>query len=253
MIKLFKKIKSYYITGRDILTDSRYVFGTQANTREMLKTPSRTEIINFLIKNKIPKETYYLEIGVRNPDENFNHIKATHKYGVDPGVEFKTNPVEFKLTSDVFFEKKKNGELLNNIFFDVVFIDGLHLAEQVERDINNALEHIKEDGFIVVHDCNPPTEFHARYDYQYYYSPATDRWNGTVWKSFFKFRFKDSISCCCIDSDWGVGIIFKKKIFDNLTENFNPYFEYHIFNERRKESLNLMSFDDFKKKFNELF
>ena len=69
----------------------------------------------------------YLEIGVRNPDDNFNRIKAEDKYSVDPGVEFKVNPVDFKLTSDQFFAQLLNGEVLNqNILFDVIFIDGLH-------------------------------------------------------------------------------------------------------------------------------
>ena len=38
-------------------------------------SPSRTEIINFLLSIK-QNETSYLEIGVRNPEHNFNHIKA---------------------------------------------------------------------------------------------------------------------------------------------------------------------------------
>ena len=53
------------------------------------------------------------------------------------------------------------GKLLNSeTKFDVIFIDGLHLAEQVERDIENSLDFIKEDGYF--YDCNPPSEWHAR-------------------------------------------------------------------------------------------
>ena len=40
-----------------------------------------------------------------------------------------------------FFTNLKGGKILNpKIKFDVIFIDGLHLAEQVERDIENSLD-----------------------------------------------------------------------------------------------------------------
>jgi hypothetical protein len=51
------------------------------------------------------RETTYLEIGVRNPEDNVNKINATNKYSVDPGLEYKLNPVDFKMTSDSFFEQ----------------------------------------------------------------------------------------------------------------------------------------------------
>ena len=132
------------------------------NHRESLKRPSRTQVINFLLSLS-HEDTHYLEIGVRNPKDNYDHIKATTKYSVDPGIEFKENPVDFQLTSDDFFKKLSANEILSNdIQFDVIFIDGLHLAEQVDKDIYNALKYIKSDGFIVLHDCSPPSEWHAR-------------------------------------------------------------------------------------------
>ncbi|MCZ2339079.1 MAG: class I SAM-dependent methyltransferase, partial [Chitinophagales bacterium] len=104
-----------------------------------------------------------LEIGVRNPNDNYNKIMADVKYSVDPGVEFKENPVDFKMTSDAFFERLRNGEHIDrNIRFELIFIDGLHLADQVDRDIEHALAFLKDDGFLVMHDCNPPTEWHAK-------------------------------------------------------------------------------------------
>ena len=55
------------------------------------------------------------------------------------------------------------------------------MADQLERDIDNALKFIKEDGFIIVHDVNPPTEWHARENYTFFNSPARGAWNGTAW------------------------------------------------------------------------
>ena len=46
---------------------------------EISKSPLRTDIINFLL-SLYKEDTFYLEIGVRNPERNFNHIKATKKY-----------------------------------------------------------------------------------------------------------------------------------------------------------------------------
>jgi hypothetical protein len=244
---IFNKIKSRYISGKVFLTDKYHIQGKKINKEEYHKCPTRTDIINFLLTRIKKKETLYLEIGVRNPADNFDKINAFAKYSVDPGAEFKANPVDFKLKSNEFFDQLKDNKILTqNIRFDVIFIDGLHLANQVEIDILNSLDYLADDGFIVIHDCNPPTEYHAREEYDYVLSPAGHFWNGTVWKAFYQFRFKKEISCCCIDTDWGVGIISKKSIFGHLTTNFNPFFEYHIFDKRRVESLNLISFIEFK-------
>ena len=135
--------------------------------------------------------------------------------------------------------------LIPDITFDVIFIDGLHLADQVERDIDNALKFIKEDGFIILHDVNPPTEWHARESYLFLNSPAAGAWNGTVWKSFLKKRFDKELYCCCIDTDFGVGIISKKHNIGNSIERVNYFYEYKDFDKNRKKYLNLISFDDF--------
>ena len=44
------------------------------------------------------------------------------------------------------------------IKYDLIFIDGLHLEHQVDKDINNSLNHLSENGVIIIHDCNPITE-----------------------------------------------------------------------------------------------
>jgi hypothetical protein len=153
---LLLKVKpiKYYVSGKKLLNHPHYVEIQEKNNLEISKKPSRTDIINYLLSLN-QNDTSYLEIGVRNPDANFNKIKANKKYSVDPGVEFKPNPVDFKMTSDLFFQKLSANEVLSNkIQFDVIFIDGLHLAEQVDRDIENSLKYIKDDGFIVLHDCN---------------------------------------------------------------------------------------------------
>ena len=191
--------------------------------------------------------TTYLEIGVRNPDHNFNKIDANKKYSVDPGVEFKSNPVDFQLTSDAFFEQLEAQKILtSDTLFDVIFIDGLHLAEQVDRDISNALKFIKSDGFVVLHDCNPPTEWHAREDYYFNMTPAKGHWNGTTWKAFVKWRSNPEIQSCCVDTDWGIGILSKSAAIGSSIPISNDFFEYNTFANDRKYYLNLVDFEELK-------
>lgn len=216
------------------------------NYLELSKKPLRTEIINYLL-SLYDRDTKYLEIGVRNPDSNYNHIEASNKYSVDPGLEFKENPVDFKMTSDNFFNRLNKNEILSKqIKFDVIFIDGLHLAEQVDRDINNAMKYIVDDGFIVLHDCNPPTEWHARTDYDYHCTPAGMFWNGTTWKAFMKWRFNANIQSCCIDSDWGVGILSKSHHIGQSIDQSNLFYEFSELVNNRKHYLNLLTFREFK-------
>ena len=247
--KLLLKLKpiKFYSRGKKFLNDPHYLEVQRKNYKEISKSPSRTEIINFLLSLN-QKDTSYLEIGVRNPEDNYNHIKAETKYNVGPGIEFKENPVDFKMTSDDFFQKLDKNEILSNdIKFDVIFIDGLHLAPQVDKDIKNAINYIKNDGFIVLHDCNPPTEWHARESYGYHNTPAHGYWNGTTWKAFLKWRFDPSIKSCCIDSDWGVGILSKNHQIGRNIESTNSFFEFNILKANQKEYLNLIDFETFKR------
>ena len=246
--KLYNEIKTRYDLGGRYLTDSHNIETDDLSVLELAKEPPRYDVINLLIKSVKKEITNYLEIGVRNPGQNFNKIESSNKISVDPGVEFKENPVDLKLTSDEFFNKLASGELKDvPDKYDVIFIDGLHLAEQVNRDIDNALNFIYNDGFVVLHDCNPPTEYHAREDYSYNLSPAKGFWSGTVWKAFYKRRFDKTISCCCIDSDWGIGIISKTDYFnDHLEDDFNPFLEYSVFTNNREKSLNIVTSDSLK-------
>ncbi len=240
------KLIKYYARGKRFGNISHYLDVQKKNYDENSKSPSRTEIINFLLSTK-QNETSYLEIGVRNPEDNFNHIKANIKYSVDPGIEFLENPVDFKMTSDVFFQKLSIKEILpNDTKFDVIFIDGLHLAEQADRDIENALMYIKDDGFIVLHDCNPPTEWHTRENFSYTNTPAKRAWNGTTWKAFLKWRFNSTVNSCCINSDWGVGILSKKYQIGKNIEPINYFYEFSSLDKNRKEYLNLIEFDTLK-------
>lgn len=211
--------------------------------QQILKT-DRISIINDIIEKKNFKS--YLEIGVRNTFECFDFINCEIKDSLDPGFENEINNVKYKLTSDEFFKQLDLGNLdrNSNYKWDIIFIDGLHLSYQVDLDIKNSLNHLSENGIIVVHDCNPPTLHHAREDYSNHDTQAKGIWNGTVWKTFFKMKCTESnLDMCVVDCDWGVGLI--KKGSQTLCDVYNPYFEYSIFDKNRVKSLNLIGINQY--------
>ena len=238
----------YYFKGKLVMNDSTHLHVRTLSLEEIAKRTARSQVINYLL-SRVAGDTTYLEIGVRDPSKNFEKIKATRKYSVDPGIEFAPNPVDFPVTSDRFFEQLSKGEVLSaDTRFDVIFIDGLHVAEQVDKDIRNALLFIKDDGFIVLHDCNPPTEWHAREAHNYRESPAGNFWNGTTWKAFVKWRSEPSLFSCCVDTDWGVGVISKAHNIGAPLQKPNGFFEFSHFVQHRTEQLNLVSFEEFKQR-----
>jgi hypothetical protein len=187
---------------------------------------TRFELINEIVS--INNFKTYLEIGVFKPEICFDQINCEKKTGVDPGIENPENPVDYKVTSDEFFDMLSNGETEFSVDhkWDVVFIDGLHLADQVYKDINNSLRHLSDNGFIVLHDCLPPNSFMAREDYDV--NGIKYLWNGTTWKAYYKALTELSyVDVCVYNSDWGLGLIKKCKR-RRLPKKNNPFYEYNV-------------------------
>jgi len=195
---------------------------------------TRTEIINGLIEKN--KYTSYLEIGVNTPSQpgyNWIGVKIPVKHGVDPNVE-----TTYKMTSDEFFDNHISQK------YDIVFVDGLHLHEQVYRDIVNSLNNINENGTIVVHDCNPITEITQRRE------RASDAWHGDVWKAIVQLRMENpNIEIDTVNTDEGCGIIRKgTQELLNVNENEN-YYDYSFLEKNRETAINLISVKTFKEKY----
>ena len=204
------------------------------------RSHARFHIINALLQNT--EQRRYLEIGVRNPEDNFNKIEADFKVSVDPGLEATTNHATFPLTSDAFFAQLRDGKLdIEHRQFDVIFVDGLHLADQVYRDIQNSLQAIADIGFIVLHDCSPPTIHHARENFQEQ-GPATHFWNGTSWKAYQRFRAESDKRSFVVDVDWGVGVIVnhEESSSNRLSADANPFYEFNVMDADRETILNLV-------------
>jgi len=187
----------------------------------------RIIVLQSIILKKKAKN--YLEVGVSNGACFFN-IAVKNKTAVDPAfvfgakVKWKHKLIAFPrriqyydVTSDQFFEKQAKEK------YDVVFLDGLHTYEQTYKDVVNALRFLKNDGIIVLHDCNPMNEYSAW--------PAKSRehmdemfgdkwgheWNGDVWKTIVKLRSAHpKLNVSVLDCDFGLGIVRKGQPDDRL-------------------------------------
>lgn len=198
----------------------------------------RFEIINQLIKEN--NFVNYLEIGVYR-GQNIREIIAEHKDGVDPGVEGEMVPeVNYQMTSDAFFDLIKDSP---DIKYDLIFIDGLHHSDQVDKDIQNALNHLVDNGIIVLHDCNPEQEIYSRVP------RVSGIWNGDVYKSVLRFRQKYSHKVVTVNTDCGCGIIFKNQTEQKhcpVSELQQGLESWDYFDTNRAKLLNLISVNDFK-------
>lgn len=198
---------------------------TKHINRKKRMEKTRTDLLNHLAKKH--NLNSYLEIGVQVPELNFDRIVCKNKIGVDPDPKAKAT---FVCTSDEFFEQNKRT-------YDLVFIDGLHTAEQVQKDFENALKALSPNGFIVLHDCNPKKEEHTLVPRP----TKTGTWNGDVYKFASTLGVNDGY--CTVDIDNGCGV------FRNGIEKYNPFnppkIFWNYFNENRKQLLNIISWDEF--------
>ncbi len=132
----------------------------------------------------------YLEIGVQR-GETFTRIPVANKVGVDPDTG---SAATHHMTSDAFFDQNKQQ-------FDLVFIDGLHLSEQVLRDVENSMKVLRPGGVILLHDCNPPTEGAGSR------SMCSGVWCGDVWRAWGELSAMFDGFFACADTDLGCGLI----------------------------------------------
>ena len=189
----------------------------------------RWDMIEYLIKKNNYKK--YLEIGC-DQNQLFSRINIQNKVGVDP-----VSGGNVRETSDSFFEK-------NREMFDIIFIDGLHIYEQVKRDILNSIKYLNDEGVILIHDCLPDSmakQAVPRYKMQ---------WNGDVWKAIVDLRQNADLEIFTCEIDQGIGIIKKNKNtsilkIDKPIEKlkFKDYYKNY------KNYMRIISLEEFKKKF----
>jgi predicted O-methyltransferase YrrM len=178
----------------------------------------------------------YLEIGT---DKNEVFSAASPRFEVAVGVD-PANGGTVRMTSDKFF-------LQNDQYFDLIFVDGLHEAHQVYRDILNALRWLNPGGTVVMHDCSPHGDLDERANAIF----KKGAWNGNVWKAVVALRLLDYIEVVVVDIDHGVGVIRKRPNHHPLSAEWIDKLGYipidvltneHL-NEARRELLRLVSWN----------
>ena len=167
----------------------------------------------------------YLEIGVEYGFV-FRRIAAEEKIAVDPAfrlrwlADTKARATHyFETTSDAFFANET--AFLEQRGIDVALIDGLHTYRQVVRDVENTLRYLRDDGVIVLHDCNPANasiafpatsyaDFRAQNRWRNLLSLTLPPWSGDVWKAIVYLRStRHDLRIAVLKCDFGVGIVRK--------------------------------------------
>lgn len=175
---------------------------------------NKDQLINIAAR-KIGAKSY-LEIG-HEFGNNFNKIEIAFKESMDPAPDGRGTPT-YNVSSNEYFEKYVGDKM-----FDIIFIDGLHVKDQVIKDVNNALKHLNPHGIIFMHDCLPlneaqqdvadfdPNDFNLRPNgpKQKLFGDNQGFWTGDAWKAFAHFRrTRADLFMVTVDTDWGVGVIF---------------------------------------------
>ena len=87
--------------------------------------------------------------------------------------------------------------------------------------VENTPRYLRDDGVIVLHDCNPATasigfpgtsydDFRAHNRWQSLLCPNGPPWSGDVWKAIVHLRSTgDDLRIAVLKCDWGVGILRK--------------------------------------------
>lgn len=188
----------------------------------------RFEFLNILIKRL--NISSFLEITNNDKKmETFSNIVCQKKYGVDPG-----GGKTFSLSSDEFFDI-----ISPSLKFGMIFIDGIHEESVVDREIVSSLNHLDNNGVLVVHDVNPKEESIQRCSEE---NCGKMPWCGTVWRSFAKLRMtRPDLFMQTVDLDWGYGLIFpgKQELFPSFDLNFE------MLDSKREVLLNLVSLSAF--------
>lgn len=185
----------------------------------------RTKIINKLILNY--NYNYYLEIGL-DGGVNFNNVNATYKCSVDTNDLF-CNPTH-KMTSAEFFKN-------NNQYYDIIFIDGLHIFDVAYLDLLNSLYFLRKGGAILLHDTFP-----KKYEHQTV-PPSDPCWSGDVWKVVLKAQTcLSTVNIKTYDVESG-STIFTKTNNRILNSELNENYTYDYFKYNFKTILNLVTVD----------
>jgi len=128
--------------------------------------------------------------------------------------------------------------------FDLIFIDGMHTEEYVDRDIINSLKHLNPGGMVCLHDTvvyrrNSQVELNE-------YNNELVEWNGTTWKSITKLQYQNLEFYTIDNGDFGLTCILYIPYHEFLyVPNYKSPLLYDYVFVNRDEDGNNIVFDSF--------
>jgi hypothetical protein len=148
---------------------------------------------------------------------------------------------------ELFSELMQSGER-----FDLVFVDPWHTYISSLCDIKFGLQLVKDDGVLLIHDCNPPNATCAEPEYR------VGDWCGVTFAAYLDVvLFTSGIHYITVDSDYGCGVISKDHRLSHIYKSqpatplasqwqmLNISQKYAFFDENRSQLLRLVSTDTF--------
>lgn len=192
----------HYILG--IITFPIQLFFLSKIDLKIDNSINRVQIINKFINENNFKN--YLEIGC-DLDKTFNNVDIENKVGVDP-----VRGGTFRGTADKFFSS-------NSAYFDVIFIDGSHMVEDVYKDLVNSLNVLNIGGIVFLDDILPVKQITT------FRNRCTNKWHGDVYKIIKFIRDIEGIEFYFLPFDHGMAYIKKNKnqILSIKPYNFNDF------------------------------
>jgi len=222
-LMLYKSVDDYSIINNNV---KKIKYNTEFS--------QRLDVIHSLSKST----DKYLEIGVET-GVTFINSHFENKVGVDPDPKCDHSNI-IKKTSDEYFASLdvKEEEVIYKK--DIIFIDGMHQAEYVLKDLNNSIRFLNENGNIIINDILPLTyDEQRKIPIKHYYEKGIlkygESWTGDVWKVFYHIllNYVD-----CIDFSYyyhsnyrGVGCIQIKEKFQIPESDIGRINQYEYFSD----------------------
>lgn len=190
---------------------------------------NRISFINYATQKFGFYNCKYLELGVLH-EEVYKSIccDSQNKFGVDPVIGG-----NFRMTSNKFFKN------VNNLIFDVIFIDADHTYKSLQEDIKNSLSVLNKNGIIFIHDLLPRNKLEA--------SPkqTINLWHGETWKVAYELSRNPGLCLKIVNIDMGLGIL-KKNNFLSYThlnkelqnKTYDDFINFYI------QKLNIINCDE---------
>jgi hypothetical protein len=206
----------------------------------------------------------YLEVATRWTGGQFMLIAPDVFTGIDRAMYRMPSDYDDGLKTTHRTASEDSNEVLRPFHeqrrrFDMIFVDSFHTYEDSRRDLELTLPLLKSDGVIVVHDCHPVDREAVKPQFR------PGEWFGHTYLAFLDFaRGHPELEHCVVDTDYGCGILRHRAPaaqgrgnaavtddagFSSAALSAHDYHDWDTYFAHRHEVLNLLSVDEFLRRF----